>query len=124
MRLTVLSTQPRALAAAPLEPTSAVQVRASPFHRPGTRGVQPSALEPALPPSMGCLLHPRSPWPELRLRHPGPFRASGAPVRSCRADLSYSERPRQDPLGPSSNGGPFHAFPSLRCTSARGLSLR
>jgi hypothetical protein len=85
MRLIVPSTQPRALAAAPLEPTSAVQVHASPFHRPGTRGVQPSALEPAPPPSMGCPLRSRSPWPELRLRHPGPFRAPGALVRSCQS---------------------------------------
>ncbi|HET6262803.1 MAG TPA: hypothetical protein VFG99_11290, partial [Chloroflexia bacterium] len=59
----------------------------------------PSALEPAPPPSMGCPQHSRSPWPELRLRPPGPFRAPGALVRSCRGALSYSERPRQDPPG-------------------------
>ena len=46
-RVPLPSTQPRAPEAAPLEPPSAVQVRASPFHRPGTWGVQPSALLPA-----------------------------------------------------------------------------
>ena len=48
--------QPRAPEAAPLEPPSAVQVRASPFHRPATRGVQPSALLPAPCPRMSCPL--------------------------------------------------------------------
>ncbi|HZH74908.1 MAG TPA: hypothetical protein VEY88_02675, partial [Archangium sp.] len=53
-----------------------------------------------------------------------PFHSPGALVRSCQGTPSYSERPRQDPRGPSSNGGP-HAFPSLPCcTSALGLSLR
>jgi hypothetical protein len=52
-----------------------------------------------------------------------PFRSPGALVRSCQGAATYSERPRQDSPGPRSNGGP-HAFPSLPCTSALGLSLR
>jgi hypothetical protein len=88
-----------------------------------TRGVQPSALLPAPLSRMSCPLRWRSPWPELRLRHPAPFRAPGALVRSYWGALSCSDPPHQDPQGPSSKGGPGHASPSVLRTSALSLSL-
>jgi len=65
--------QPRAPAAAPLEPPSAVQVRTSPFPAARDTSAQPSALLPAPRPRMSCPLRWCSPWPELRLRHPDPL---------------------------------------------------
>ncbi|REG37925.1 hypothetical protein ATI61_101915 [Archangium gephyra] len=68
-----------------------------------------------------------APLPRNRLECLGadiwPLAAPLACVRGCWGAPSYSERPRQDPPSPSSNGGPGHASPSVHRTSALSLSL-
>jgi hypothetical protein len=56
----------------PLKPSGASQVRVSPSRRPGEAGVQARAGRAPCP-SRGCALRWCSPWPELRLLHPGPL---------------------------------------------------